>query len=249
MPWKKSETSKKNYFGPEIDQHIAQYISLPAGSAERDRLYLKIYPALRQLAQNVFYNRKICYYDDSPASAINDCVVFITERLKMYDITRNTNAFSYFNRTAINFFIQLSRKAYNKQIVKETLPAVDRARDFNYEEFREETSSQLRDFFDEWIPYMETNCNALFLKKEQTIAMSILNTFSDRNFFSDYDKKNIYIFIREQAKCSTQCITPVVKKMYNYYKVMKEEYDDVYYNFHSSAWDFILEEVKDGRFI
>jgi hypothetical protein len=239
VPRKKT---KNQYFGRELDFAIDYYCRCE-NSWEKEKIYYKtIFPALKTLCQNVFFNRKICYYDSTPSDAIHDCVVFITERLDKYDISKNTNSFSYFNRAAINFFIQMSQKHYSATLTKEKITTVDRTRDLQYEQNREEYTNDLSEFFNLWVPYMYDNVDKLFNSKEQSIAEAVLICFRDRHNFDTFDKKQLYIFIREMSKQPTSSITPVVKKIYQYYTLMYQEWKDVFYNFDTTLWDDVLNE-------
>ena len=75
------------------------------------------------------------------------------------------------------------------------------------------------------IDYWERNINNLFSKKRDiTVANAIIHLFKRANNIEEFNKKAIYLYIREMTDCKTQHITKVINKMQNCQKQISREF-------------------------
>jgi hypothetical protein len=75
------------------------------------------------------------------------------------------------------------------------------------------------------IDYWERNIPNVFTKKkEMEIAFAILELFRISDRIENFNKKAIYLYIREISGCKTQHITKVINKMKAYQKDIFNEY-------------------------
>ena len=72
---------------------------------------------------------------------------------------------------------------------------------------------------DEYIEYCTTNIFELFPKEtEAQVADAILELFRKRNSLDVFNKKALYIYIREIIDVKTSKITKVADKLYDIFK-------------------------------
>lgn len=213
--------SKKRepYFGNFVQQSIVEYKGL--AGLKRDKLYnLTIYPALSKLVENIIHNRKLYEYgSENYTNTKLDCICYLSERLNKYDGEKG-KAFSYFNRIAINFLLQNKRKIEEQKIAKVKLQIVDDERNIMNEQKISEYRDELSDFVEKWSQWGIDNIDVLFDKhRDQRIAEAIFNLFKNVNHIHNYNKKSLYIMIREQVDVKTKYITDVMGKL----KTMQSE--------------------------
>ena len=96
---------------------------------------------------------------------------------------------------------------------------IDTSRNIGNEVYEKELRESVSDFFDFYVRYIDANLFKLFAKeREQKIADSIVELFRTRHDLYSYNKKALYILIRERTGVQTQYITKVIGKMKNIYK-------------------------------
>ena len=75
------------------------------------------------------------------------------------------------------------------------------------------------------LEYWDNNITNIFRRqKDILVADSVLELFRRRKNIENFNKKALYIMIREMTGSNTQHITRVINQMKNYYFSMLEEF-------------------------
>ena len=86
----------------------------------------------------------------------------------------------------------------------------------------------LDDFIKELISYFELNIPKIFKKKRDiSIAYSILELLVRRSEIDNFNKKSLYVLIREMTGVDTVYITKIINEMKKHYKRMANEFSSV----------------------
>jgi len=94
----------------------------------------------------------------------------------------------------------------------------------------QETRAEKIDFLNLFIAYMDVKIHRMFKKQEEIrVADAILTIFKKREHLEIFNKKAIYIFIREITGEETPIITKVVKKMKGEYQKCYSQYLEIGY--------------------
>ena len=221
MPRKKSK--KKLYFGPEVQDAIIKYNTNPENHNLRNKIYgEEIHPAFDKLAENIINTFKFTYFDDVFVDVKHEVVAFMVMNIHKYDHTKGSKAFSYFSIVAKNYLILHNNNNYKKYKSHTDLGALDRqyGRDYGYDE-------DLEGIIKDVIKYFDTNIPALFKKqKDRNIAYSIVDLFKHKDDIENFNKKSLYILIREMTNVETVHITKVVNVFKKHYKkIIRDFYD------------------------
>jgi hypothetical protein len=136
-------------------------------------------------------------------------------------------AFSYFSIVAKNHLILQNNgnyKRYKKTALLSQMPESWNPED-NFH------SDQQGDEFNEFktlmLQYWDKNLTKVFNKKRDIqIADAILELFRRSQFIENFNKKHLYLLIREMTDCKTHYITKVVNVMKTHQKRMLNEYLD-----------------------
>lgn len=122
-------------------------------------------------------------------------------------------AYSYFGTAVKRWLILYNRENYNKKNNKESVSAVYNSINQSYT--IDNKNNELNTFINEYIKYCYKNIDYIFHSpNDKKIADSILHIFSNRHLIDEFNKKAIYIYIREQIpKCNTNNITKVSRKL------------------------------------
>jgi len=234
--------SKDNYyFDEEVEDAIVEYNNTE-DPIRRSRLFKnKINDAFYKLAENIINTFKYKYFDVPQEDVQSMVVSHMVEKIDKYEKDKG-KAFSYFSMIAKNFCILKNKKNYKKY--KRQLSLDDEDLELNLT-----TDGDVRDkleneeFFDEIISHWEDKMTDMFDKeRDLKIADAILELFKRRKNIETFNKKALYVMIRERAGIDrTQHITKVVKKF-------KDEFFEISERYYNSGEVEEQNELKDKFF-
>lgn len=212
--------SKRTYFGRDTEEAIIKY-NESDNRRERSVLYEEeIHPALNKLVENVIHKYKFYHYDSTYEDLKHETVVYIHERLNKFSREKG-KAFSYFTIVARNYLIVRTTENYDSVRLRDPLLILDENRNLTNEIQIDERKSLLADFVQEWADWGIENVERLFdNEREQRIAEAVFVIFRSCEDIDNYNKKAIYILIREHANVKTQYITKVVNRLKKMFKSM-----------------------------
>lgn len=231
-----SRPKSKNtqYFTQETEDAILLYNQLE-DPFERNELYMKSikYP-FEKLAENIIHTFKFYHFDIPYEDVKHEVVAFLNEKIHKYTDPTKGKAFSYFSIVAKNYLIINDTFNYNQFKNTSTLEEVDDMRDIMAEVSRDKEKSEKKEFMDLFVEYLDKNLPKYFKRHTDLIvADSILELFRTRENIEEYNKKALYILIRERTGVKTQYITRVVN-------LFKKIYDRLYYNYvHSGRTEIV----------
>jgi hypothetical protein len=206
------------YFTKITDLAISAYNRIDDDRVKREKIYRRfIYPAFMKMAENLINKVKPTYIDSSFLDLQTDLVTYLTERLNKFN-PESGKAYSYYTRTSFNYLIAENQKAYSK-LKADTLELdIDEQRNIVTEIHNDEMRETLKYFMDAYIEYCYENLNYIFTNGTDIhVADSILHIFETRENIEDFNKKALYIFIRERTGLETSNITKVIKTLKQIY--------------------------------
>jgi len=177
-----------------------------------------------KLAENVIHTYKTYYFEVPYEDVKANVVAFLNEKIHKFN-GENGRAFSYFTVIARNYLFNENNKNYERMKMRDGIEVIDSSRDIVNEVFIKQQSEALSDFMDYYVRYMDYNIFLLFNKdRDRQIADSLTELFRTRDNLYSYNKKALYILIRERTGVQTQYITKVVGKMKLIYKELYLDY-------------------------
>jgi hypothetical protein len=215
-----------NYFTKITDMAISAYNQTADNEAFREKVYRRfIYPAFLKLSENIINKIKPDYIDSSFEDLQTDLVTFLTARLNKFNPNAG-KAYSYYTRTALNYIIAENQKGYAK-VKADTLEIdIDERRNVITEIHNAEMRETLEYFMDAYIEYCYENLNYIFSNPTDIhVADSVLHIFESRENIENFNKKALYIFIRERTGLETTNITRVIKVLKDIYETKFKEYE------------------------
>lgn len=220
------KTKKTNQYWSNITEFaIAGYNKTP-NAVSRERIYCRfIYPALMKMAENIINKIKPDYIDSSFNDLQTDLVTHLTSKLDKFK-PENGKAFSYYTRTSFNYLIGENQKAYSKLKNGAIELDIDEQRNVLIELHNDEMTETIKYFMDAYIAHCYANLNYIFTNRADIhVADSILHIFESRDVIEVFNKKALYIFIRERTGLVTTNITRVVKELKSIYELKFKEYE------------------------
>lgn len=223
----KRKKKSNNYFTIITQTAIVGY-NQSTNSVTRERIYRRfIYPAFMKLAENLINKMKPDYIDSEFYDLQTDLVTYLTERLSKFN-PDSGKAYSYYTRTAWNYLIAENQKGYKKLKNKTDEINIDESRNVVTEIHNRDMQDNIRIFMDEYVEYCYDNINSIFNSSHEIrIADCILHFFEQRHNIEEYNRKALYILIRERAgldQSQTPSVTKVMKTLKHIYMTKFNEY-------------------------
>ena len=226
MPRKKSK--KKLYFGPEVQDAIIRYNSLNPDKdiSARNKIYQEeIHKAFDKLCENIINTFKFTYFDDPFEDVKHEVTTFLVMNMHKYDHTKGSKAFSYFSIVAKNYLILHNNNNYKKLkshgdvlLLDNEFNTTNRTRSLQVKEDVQDLTEQLIQYFEYHIPHMFRK------KRDVDVAYSIIELFIRREEIENFNKKSLYVLIREMTGVHTTNITKVVNELKKRYRKIVKEY-------------------------
>jgi hypothetical protein len=215
---RKRKPKKANvYFTQETEDAILEYLSL-TNQAQRNKLFNeKINYSFHKLAENIIHTFKFYYTEvDTIPELQHEVVAFLLEKLHLYDQTKG-KAFSYFGTITKRYLILYNNANYKKLKDKATVEAVDEDKTIlidimnnGKDVYQDKTPTFLQQF----TKYTDHNLFTLFPKqRDAQIADAILELFRKNDNIDIFNKKALYIYIKEITDASTPQITKIIKRL------------------------------------
>jgi len=157
----------------------------------------------------------------------NDCLSFLFETLYKFDATKGHKAFSYFNVIAKNWFIQrvkIHKKksksdVYFDKVLLNKLESTDDKFVHNDEEMfiNVEYLILLKEEIKKWRTKFDK-------KQEKMVLEAIILLLNNPDLISIYNKKGIYLYIREITGLNTKQVVTNLSKIRKKYETFKRRY-------------------------
>ena len=234
----------KQYFTKDTENAILLYNSLDDDYI-RNRLYeAEIKYPFDKLVENIIHTFKFYHFDVPYEDVKHETVAFLNEKIHKYVDPDKGKAFSYFSIIAKNYLIIHNNSNYNKFKNTEPTEAIDDARNIINEVLREEEVAEKKEFMDLFVEYIDNNLTILFKKQSDIcVADSVLELFRNRINIENFNKKALYILIRDRTGVKTQYITRVVN-------TLKTAYVEMYYNYkHTGNAILNMSKFKKSEFL
>ena len=226
MPVKKRRKKSKMYFGQPVQDAIIRYNETESYSI-RNRIYSEhIAKAFDKMAENLIHTFKFYYFDYPFVEVKNEVVSFMVMQMPKYQPDKG-RAFSYFSVVGKNYENALNNN-YKKMKIHDKLDVLDFKRNIYSESTKFEAEEFNTEFVNQMLDYWDNNITNIFRRqKDILVADAVLELFRKRGIIENFNKKALYIMIREMTGSNTQHITRVINQMKKYYSNMITEFSSV----------------------
>ena len=219
---KRRKRTANHYFTKVHEQAIIDYVATD-DMEERERLYRDfIGPAFDELVDKIVYTYKFTTLPNID-SLRDECKVWLTTILNKYDPSKGSKAFSYFSVVTKNWFIhkvkknsvQVKREIYYDDLNKE-LESKYVMTDESYVKSREDNEFW-RFLYEEINSWNSTNMKT----NEEKVYKAVMVLFESTNDIEIFNKKAIYLYIRELTGLNTKQVVNNLNKMRSRYRTWK----------------------------
>ena len=208
------------YFTQDTEDAIVLY-NHTDDSEERSKIYReRIHYGFFKLTENIIHTFKFYYTEvDNIEDLQHEVITFLLSKIHLYDQTKGTKAYSYFGTIAKRYLILSNQKNYKKRIDTAPIEVLEEDENHSYNIDDSPYDEKLSQFIDEYTDYCTQNIFELFPKEyDAQIADAILELFRKRENLDVFNKKALYIYIREQVDVKTPKITKIANQLYDIFK-------------------------------
>lgn len=226
-PSRRNRSRGRQYFTKVHENAIVKFAQT-SDPDERETLYKELIgPAFDELVDKIVFTYKFNALPNIEALK-NECKADLATILGKFDPAKGSKAFSYFSVVTKNWFIHKTKKNAKKKEKEVYLEDVKREDDFV-------TLSQEHPYYEEreshefWISFKEElkSWNDLDLKENEKKVLEAINIlFESSEQIEIFNKKAVYLYLREITGLNTKQIVNNLNKLRQKYKQFKKEWVD-----------------------
>lgn len=215
------------YFTRDTEQWVTRY-NQTIDPFERDRIYAAhLQKPLEKMAENIINRFKFPYIPGTFQDVKDQVVSYLALNLHKYSEAKG-KAFSYFSVIAKNYLILHNSTRYKHEKRSFYFSDGDGSYyddalmvDGGVEESKQEAVEFVRLMCDYW----DHNLTRVFKKRrDQDVANAIVQLFRRADGVENFNKKALYLMVREMTGQKTTSITKIVNKMAEYVVAQQAEF-------------------------
>ena len=226
-PRKRKPKTKNNYFTKDTEDAILKYRKCQ-DLTERNKIYNEeIHYGFYKLVENIIHTFKFYYTEvDNIEDLKYEVISFLLQKLDLYNPTKG-KAYSYFGTIAKRYLIIYNQKNYKKFLQKAEISNELEEEDGRQSAFVEENEPELDklDVVEMFIKYVDDNLLDLFTKEDELKAAdAVLEIFKKRENIDIFNKRAVFIYVKEMTDAESNTITRVIKRLKTIYKDILNDY-------------------------
>lgn len=221
----KGTSVDKMYFTKDTEDSIILY-NAATDKEIRENIYNnKIKHPFEKLVENIFNTFKFSYFETGPLDVQKETVAHLVSNMHKFEAGKG-KAFSYFSIIAKHYLIALNNSTYKR---RNQHVEIGEEHDEHTVQLQTEDKhykdAEMRDFMRLMIEFWENNVGKIFTKqRDLDIANAVIELFRSSDRIDAFNKKALYLYIREISSCKTQQITKVINKMKQYQNNISRSY-------------------------
>jgi len=208
------------YFTQDAEDAIVLYNNT-SDFELKSRIYQdRIHYAFFKLTENIIHTFKFYYTEvDNIEDLQHEVITFLLSKIHLFNPAKGAKAFSYFGTIAKRYLILSNQKNYKKRIDTIGLDTIEEDEEHSYSIDDSSHDERLSMFIDIYTEYVTKHIYTLFPKEyDARIADAILELFRKRENLDIFNKKALYIYIREIIDVKTPKITKIANQLYDIFK-------------------------------
>ena len=213
------------YWGTDQEQAIV-YFNSDISVQDRHKVYKDtIYPAFKKLIENIYYTYNFNKILSDYRHIEHEALAHLYEKIHKFDHTSGKKSFSYFGMIVKNWLIQQANLAKRQVFVdseNEDTIVYDKSMEGYHDGNKEEEDvafiGVVIEHFDE-LMIDET------MNKDDRAVLNIINEIlKNYHKLNIYNKKQLYMYVREATDLPSRKITKSIKKIKTSYVVLKDDF-------------------------
>lgn len=214
------------YFSKDHEQAILDYCSTK-DNIIRTRLYVNyIEPAFSEMVDKIVFTYRFTTLPDIEFLR-QDCKIWLTTILDKFDPSSGSKAFSYFSVITKNWFIHKVKKTAEQNrrelLYDDILNVTDH--DSLVVEHEYEVEREKSEFWNSFWVEIDNWKNLDLKPNERKVVDAIYILLEDADHIEIFNKKAVYLYIREITGLNTKQIVNNLNRVRIRYKEFKQDWD------------------------
>lgn len=225
---KRRKRTKRMYFTQVHEDAILKYCNPTTSYMERCKLYESlIQPAFSEMVDKIVYTYRFTTLPNIEELR-DDCKVWLTTILAKYDPNRGSKAFSYFSVITKNWFIaevKRNSKRAKREVDYESADAeLQKSRMTSEITFLEDEIE--KEFWENLLKEIQTWEHQNMAENEKKVYNAVMVLLDSKDQIEIFNKKAVYLYLRELTGLSTKQIVSQLNKMRKKYRNFKKNWDE-----------------------
>jgi len=227
MPRKRSTKKKNMYFTQVHEDAIVEYCSTDDMKI-KEKLYGDlIQPAFSQMVDKIVFTYRFTTLPDID-DLREECKGWLVTILAKFDPNKGHKAFSYFSVVTKNWFIhkvKKNKKRLEREVSYDSVDydverdLLDKAESYQDKTMRKELMSNLKVEMQSWKDDFQK-------ESEKKVYDAVMILFESAEDIEIFNKKAIYLYLRELTGMNTKQIVVQLNKMRARYKTFRKDWDN-----------------------
>lgn len=221
---KKGQSVEKMYFTKETEDAIIRF-NKETDEVKRNKIYEEfIQKPFEKLVENVFNTFKFSYFEVGPLEVQKETLSHLLSNIHKFEEGKG-KAFSYFSIVAKHYLIFHNNTNYKRFSQHVDINEENGENTVKLQTFDSHGQKEAVEFINMMVKYWDNNIKSVFPKqKDLKIAEAVVELFRNSDRLEFFNKKALYLYIREISSCKTQQITRVINKMKDYHEKLTRQY-------------------------
>jgi hypothetical protein len=222
----RSTKPTKKYFTQDHEDAILRYVATDDKRIRTD-LYVKwIGPAFDEMVDKIVFTYKFTTLPNIDYLR-DECKIWLITILDKYDVSQGSKAFSYFSVITKNWFIHKVKRKSKKNQTELDIQEMPKdlelrylSEDNPYEETREhdELIDNLRANMIDWMEESDK-------PNDEKVIKAIQVLFESAHEIEIFNKKAIYLYLREITGLNTKQVVSSLKRLKSSYQDFRKDWD------------------------
>tara|TARA_R110002020_G_scaffold299890_15_gene515580 strand:- start:16 stop:723 length:708 start_codon:yes stop_codon:yes gene_type:complete len=225
---KKRQKRKKNYyFTQEHENAIVQYSNTNC-IRERTELYVKwIQPAFNEMVDKIVFTYKFTNLPNCD-SLRDECKIWLMTILDKYDPSKGSKAFSYFSVITKNWFIHKVKRQQKRNRREIDYENISKSYEEEFLSTNESyiTQREQDEFWNSFYVELQSWDVSSMKENDLKVYKAIVILFESKEDIDIFNKKAIYLYLREITGLNTKQIVNSLKKFRKKYSVFKQDWEN-----------------------
>lgn len=226
-PKKKRARRKNHYFTSDHEEAIIRYAKSTC-QRERTELYVQyIQPAFNEMVDKIVFTYKFTNLPNCD-SLRDECKIWLMTILDKYDPSKGSKAFSYFSVITKNWFIHKVKRQQKRNKREVDYDNISKAYE---EEFLSTNDSYItereeNEFWQSFYKELQSWDASQMKENDLKVYQAINILFESKEEIDIFNKKAIYLYLREITGLNTKQIVNSLKKFRKKYYNFKDDWEN-----------------------
>ena len=213
------------YWGEDQESAVVEF-NTNADIDEKHKVFVDVIePAFRKLVENIYYTYNFNKILWDREQIEHEVMTHLYEKLSKFDVTKNKKSFSYFGTITKNWMIQRCNADKNKRFIDDDNQdiivqniSIHAHEEAEVSRHNEEFINEIIGDFDDW------DAKDNYTRDDFAVLEIVNDILKNYERFNIYNKKQLYVYIREATDLPSRKITKSLKKIKMNYFSVKEDF-------------------------